>query len=279
MSLFWGKSMVVEVIAGRKTGVRMAGSGAPAVLLHCSLAHSGAWAAVMAGLADRLAMVAIDLPGHGETEFDPALDIQDQACETTIAVLERMETPAHLIGHSFGATIALRCAVERPDLVASVSMYEPVYFSLLAAGNPPAYAREMADAEAFSKHLLAGEWRQAAEAFLDRWGSHGGFRAMPEAQQKYMLKTIPMILANTPSVIEDRVGPVTLENIGQLEMPCLLMEGAHSPATIGQLNDLLETALPNVERRIFQTTGHMGPISHAPEFVRVVRSFLFGDDA
>ena len=32
-------------------------------------------------------------------------------------------------------------------------------------------------------------------------------------------------------------------------------------------------------RRVFETTGHMGPISHAPEFARVVRAFLFGDDA
>ncbi|PCJ75777.1 MAG: alpha/beta hydrolase [Rhodobacteraceae bacterium] len=271
--------MTVEIIAGRKTGVRYAGAGEPAVLLHCSLAHSGAWGGVMAGLSDRLAMVAIDLPGHGATSFDPAVDIQDQACETTIAVLERFDAPAHLIGHSFGATVALRCAVERPDLVASVSMYEPVYFSLLAAGNPAAYAREMTDAEAFGKHLLAGEWQQAAEAFLDRWGSHGGLQVMPEAQQKYMLKTIPMILENTHSVIEDRVGPVTLANIGQLTMPCLLMEGARSPDSIHLLNDLLENALLNVQRRVFQTTGHMGPLSHAPEFARVVREFLFGDDA
>ena len=271
--------MAIEVISGRQTGVRYAGEGEPAVLLHCSLAHSGAWGGVMAGLADRLAMVAIDLPGHGATEFDPALDIQDQACETTIAVLERMDGPAHLIGHSFGATVALRCAVERPDLVASVSMYEPVYISLLAVGNPAAYAREMTDSEAFSKHLLAGEWQQAAEAFLDRWGSHGGFHVMPEAQRKYMLKTIPMILENTHSVIEDRVGSVTLDNLGKLDMPCLLMEGGRSPETIKLLNDLLEAALPNVQRKVFETTGHMGPISHAPEFARVVRAFLFGDDA
>ena len=115
--------MAIEDIAGRKTGVRYAGCGEPAVLLHCSLAHSGAWGGVMAALSDRLAMVAIDLPGYGATEFDRALDIQDQACETTIAVLERLDAPAHLIGHSFGATVALRCAIERPELVASLSMY------------------------------------------------------------------------------------------------------------------------------------------------------------
>ncbi len=94
-----------------------------------------------------------------------------------------------------------------------------------------------------------------------------------------MLKTIPMILENTHSVIEDRVGSVTLDNLGKLDMPCLLMEGGRSPETIKLLNDLLEAALPNVQRKVFESTGHMGPISHAPEFARVVRAFLFGDDA
>lgn len=270
--------MAVEIISGRKTGVRYVGSGEPALLLHCNLAHSGAWRGVMAGLADCLAMVATDLPGHGKTEFDAAKDIHDQACETTLAVLERMNAPVHVIGHSFGATVAMRCAVMRPDLVASLSLYEPVYFTLLAKGNPEAYAQEMADAAPFSEYLHAGNWEKAAQAFLERWGSKGGFYAMPEPQQKYMMKTIPLISQNAHSIIEDRDGPVSLEDIGDIKVPCLLMEGGRSPESIKALNDLLEATLPNVQRRIFPTTAHMGPISHAPEFARVVSAFLFGDE-
>lgn len=271
--------MAVELIAGRKTGVRYAGTGEPALLLHCSLAHSGAWGGVMAGLVDRLSMVAIDLPGHGATEFDPSMDIQDQACEIVIAVLERMNAPAHLIGHSFGATVAMRCAITRPDLVTSLSIYEPVYFSMLAKADPEAYVREMKDSEAFGVHLLSGNWREAAKVFLDRWGGSVGFNDMPEAQQNYMVKTIPMILQNNHSVIEDRVGPVSLENVSEISMPCLLMEGAKSPETICALNNLLENKLPNVTRKVFQTAGHMGPVNHAPDVVKTIREFLFGDKA
>lgn len=271
--------MAVEVIAGRNTGIRYVGSGEPAVLLHCSLAHSGAWGAFMAGLADRLSMVAIDLPGHGASDFDPEMDIQDQACETAIEVLERLDKPAHLIGHSFGATVAMRCAIMRPDLVATLSIYEPVYISLLAKENPEAYAQEMKDSKKFAAHLFESNWREAAKDFLDRWGGSVRFNDMPEAQQNYMVKTIPMILENNYSVVEDRVGPVTLENIGEIVAPCLLMEGAKSPDTIHVLNDLLETKLPNVTREVFDTAGHMGPVNHAPDVSKVVRKFLFGDEA
>ena len=270
--------MVVEVIAGRNTGIRYVGSGAPAVLLHCSLAHSGAWGAFMACLADRLSMVAIDLPGHGATEFDPAMDIQDQACGTTIAVLERLKSPAHLIGHSFGATIALRCAIMRPELVASLSIYEPVYISLLAKANPEAYAREIKDSEPYSTDLTQGNWREAAKGFLDRWGGSVRFNDMPEVQQNYMIKTIPLILENNHSVVQDCEGRVTIESIGEILAPCLLMEGAKSPDIVGKLNDLIESKLPNVTRKVYETAGHMGPINHAPDVSKVVGNFLFGDE-
>jgi len=62
--------VTVELVKGRRIGIRSTGTGAPALLSHCSLAHSGAWGGVMAGLNDRLRMTAFDLPGHGESEFD-----------------------------------------------------------------------------------------------------------------------------------------------------------------------------------------------------------------
>lgn len=173
----------------------------------------------------------------------------------------------------------MRCAIMRPDLVATLSVYEPVYISLLAKENPEAYAQEMKDSEKFAAHLLERKWREAVKDFLDRWGGSVRFNDMPEAQQNYMVKTIPMILENNYSVVEDRVGPVTLENISEIVAPCLLMEGAKSPDTIHVLNDLLETKLPNVIREVFETAGHMGPVNHAPDVSKVVRKFLFGDEA
>ncbi|MGE4612436.1 MAG: alpha/beta fold hydrolase [Paracoccaceae bacterium] len=270
--------MAVEVIAGRRTGVRYAGIGEPAVLLHCSLAHSGAWGGVMAGLADRLSMLAVDLPGHGETEFDPASDGQTQACETTIALLERMDRPANLIGHSFGATVAMRIAITRPDLVASLSLYEPVYFSLLAEGNPEAHARERADASKFLTHLVAGDMHTAAVLFLELWGGPGGFKSMSKPQQDYILKTIPHILNNSRSVMEGHQGSVDLSKVANIKAPFLLMEGGLSPEPIRMLNDLLVATLPTVQRHVFETAAHMGPISQASDVTRVVRAFLFGDE-
>ena len=63
--------MPVLDLDGRPLSWREAGRGAPALLFHCSLAHSGALAGLMAGLGDRLAMRAPDLPGHGRSAHMP----------------------------------------------------------------------------------------------------------------------------------------------------------------------------------------------------------------
>jgi pimeloyl-ACP methyl ester carboxylesterase len=105
--------MPERLVGGRRIAWREGGSGEPALLLHCGLAHSGAWGPLMARLGDRLAMRALDLPGHGGTDWDPSRDIQDQAVEDARAMLADTG-PAHLVGHSFGGTVALRVGVEAP---------------------------------------------------------------------------------------------------------------------------------------------------------------------
>jgi lipase len=44
--------------------------------------------------------------------------------------------PVDVIGHSFGGTVALRLAVERPDLVRSLVLIEPVFVAALLADRP-----------------------------------------------------------------------------------------------------------------------------------------------
>ncbi|WP_372836823.1 alpha/beta fold hydrolase, partial [Puniceibacterium confluentis] len=51
----------------------------PALMLHPALAHSGAWTRLAGGLADRLRVVAPDMPGHGLSgDWDRRSDYHDQ---------------------------------------------------------------------------------------------------------------------------------------------------------------------------------------------------------
>lgn len=263
--------MSIEIINGRRVGITRSGEGAPMLMLHCALAHRGVLAPLMAKMPAH-AFTTFDMPGHGESEFDAAVDIQGQAVETAICLLEA-NGPSDVFGHSFGATVALKLALERPDLVRKVCLYEPVYFAVLAGANPEAYAAETRASAAFTKATLAKDWPAAARAFLARW-SIEGFDNIPSAQKTYILKTIPLIMASNASIILPESGAEVLKALAMLSAPVLLMKGAKSPKVIAQIATVLADHGPAVTLVTLPKAAHMGPITHAGGVAQVVASFL-----
>ncbi len=252
--------MAVEVINNRRVGVSRKGVGAPMLMLHCALAHRRALAPLMAALPAR-AFTAFDLPGHGESEFDAAIDIQAQAIETAVSLLEA-SGPSDVFGHSFGATVALKLALERPDLVRKLYLYEPVYFSVLANANPEAYKAEANASAAFTEASLAHDWPTAARAFLARWSAEG-FEALPPPQQANILKTIPQIMASEASIIAPESGALVMERLARFEVPTQLMTGKKSPIVISEIAEVLAAHGSSVLWKTIAHAGHMGPITHA----------------
>ncbi len=259
--------MAVEMINHRRVGVSRKGAGRPMLLLHCALAHRGALLPLLSALPAR-AFTLFDLPGHGESAFDEAVDIQAQAVETAISLLED-SGPSDVFGHSFGATVALKLALERPDLVRSLSLYEPVYFAVLATANPVAYGAEAEASLAFTKASVARDWPAAARAFLARWGAEG-FDRLPKPQQAYILQTIPLIMASEAAIIAPESGAVVLDGVAKLTVPTLLITGGKSPVVISEIAAALAAAGPQISCKTLLDAGHMGPISHAPAVAELV---------
>ncbi|NOR63902.1 MAG: alpha/beta fold hydrolase [Rhodobacteraceae bacterium] len=263
--------MVVEIVNGRRVGISRAGEGAPMLMLHCALAHRGALAPLMAQLPSR-AFTAFDLPGHGESEFDEAVDIQAQAVETAVTLLEA-SGPSDVFGHSFGATVALKLALERPDLVRRLCLYEPVYFAVLAQANPKAYAAEAKASSAFTEASLANNWPTAARAFLARWGGEA-FDALPLPSQAYILKTIPLIMASEASIIAPEKGANMLALMAGLCVPMLLMAGGSSPVVISEIATALAENGTGITQMQLQHAAHMGPISHPKDVAEIIAGFI-----
>jgi pimeloyl-ACP methyl ester carboxylesterase len=94
------------------------GDGEPLVLLHPGLADSRAFEEHLPALAERFRVFRPDRRGHGRTADVDGPITYDLMAEETIAFLERVVGgPAHLLGHSDGAPVALLAALARPDLV------------------------------------------------------------------------------------------------------------------------------------------------------------------
>ncbi len=248
------------------------GQGAePALLLHCSLAHSGAWDGVARALSDRLTLTAPDLVGHGRgPDRDPSRDIHDQATEA--AALHLPERPCHLIGHSFGATVALRLALDHPERVASLTLIEPVLFAA-AADHPAARAHDDAIA-GLGPLIEAGDREGATRLFLSLWGGGAPLDAIPEAQRRYMIDRIWVVPASTPSLHHDSAR--LLSRLGKLTCPVLLIEGGESMPVISAIQTALGAAIPGHRRVVIGGAGHMAPLTHPGPVVSAVRDLLDG---
>lgn len=250
--------MPVVRVGAHDLAWREAGQGAPALLLHCSLAHSGAFAGLMARLEDRLAMRAMDLPGHGGTGLEPGVNGQDQAVADALGLL-RDRAPAHLVGHSFGGTVALRLALEAPALAASLTLIEPVQFSLLAEADPAAFAAETAFQATYMAAAADGDWALAARRFLRRWGDGpAGADPVPSA---YAVARMPLVAGEGQTVADPAHARVHVADLARLACPLLLVQGTDSPPVAGAILDVIATAVPHARRLAVAGAGHMVPIT------------------
>ncbi len=243
-----------------------------ALAIHCSLSHSGALAAVSHALDDLLTITAFDLPGHGQSAaWDGPGEIQ---AESTAIAADLLDGPADIIGHSFGATVALRLAVEHPHLVRSLILYEPVFFAVALADRPELRAAHEAEMADYSAGIARGDMAAAARAFLSVWGGGEAWETLPETLRARMAAQLPLIEAAAPALYGDAGGMLASGALTRVTAPALLMEGARSPATIGAINDGLAARLPDTARVRIKGAGHMGPVTHAGPVAAEIRAFL-----
>jgi pimeloyl-ACP methyl ester carboxylesterase len=103
------------------------GSGPPLVLIHGLGSARTVWTLVTPSLARRFDVVAVDLPGHGKTPWQPGTAMDPRALADSVRVtLDALAIPrAHLVGNSLGGWTALELAAAHPERVASVTALAP----------------------------------------------------------------------------------------------------------------------------------------------------------
>ena len=100
------------------------GSGEPVVLIHGLYSSARMnWEApgIFALLAKDHDVIALDLPGHGESDKpNDAAAYGDQMVEDVALLMDHLHVAkAHIVGYSLGGLIALKFIVEHPDRVLS----------------------------------------------------------------------------------------------------------------------------------------------------------------
>ena len=256
----------------------------PLILVHGGRDHARSWDFVAARLLDRYAVYALDLRGHGDSEWAIGGQYSASAYVADLArlvdVLDR--GPVTLIAHSLGGRVALDYAAAHPDLVTrlvAIEGFGRVGSDLPAVERLQVYIKGVRDLE--SRALRSYETLQAAE---DR---------MQEANRRLTPEMVQHLTRHAVRRREDgsyiwkfdnyvRLAPVpewspaeTRQLWAQIKAPTLHIGGSDSwGKRFPDGREHLTQSVPNSQIVIVQGAGHWVHHDQLDEFVRLTRDFL-----
>jgi pimeloyl-ACP methyl ester carboxylesterase len=252
-----------------------AGTGPGVVCTHASASTSGQWRALMEQLAPKFRVLAPDSYGSGkspEWPSDRVISLRDEV-KLIEPVLARAGSPLALVGHSYGAAIALMAALANPGRVRALALYEPTLFALVDAEAPrPNQAEGIRNAIADASIALdAGNQDAAAERFIDYWMGTGSWQKTPDRRKAPIAASVKNVRRWGHALFTE---PTPLATFRSLNIPVLYMVGTRSTSSALGVAQLLAYELPRVELVEFGELGHMGPITHPALVNDAIARFL-----
>lgn len=239
------------------------------LLLHSGGLTSRQWRRLGELLAPRHRVLAPDLLGYGAERWPAGTPFHFR--DDLAMLVELLDEPTHVVGHSYGGLLAVQLALERPAAVRSIAVFEPVTFGIL---------EESGDAEARTALDQLGEYRSEApelwlEDFVDWWQGAGAWRALPAATRQAFTDVSWKLSQEVGSLIADRTGRARYATIAA---PTLILAGQRTHPTELHTVHQLAQVLPRATLRVFPQMGHMGPITHAEQVNAAIAAFIASVD-
>ena len=250
---------------------RRSGHGIPVVFVHGSLDDHRTWERCLAHLPLDVPAVAYDRRGHTRSTAPDRQGVIGEDVADLVAVLADVGVPAVVVGHSYGATVALLAALEHLEHVAAVVAYEPPIFGVLR--GRPEYADLIAGVTASmaaAAELIAGGQAEAGVQLFVEEVAFG-----PGAWERvFTADTRAVMVANAGTWLDQYRDPQRLalapDRLGTARCPVAITSGTNSLPAFGASLDLALAAVPTVERRTIVGAAHAAPHTHPGELVDLV---------
>jgi pimeloyl-ACP methyl ester carboxylesterase len=250
------------------------------IALHCSGSGARQWRHLQEALGTPYELLAPEYygcKGVGPWTGTHAFTLADEAARL-ISIIDTADRKVHLIGHSYGGGVALHMALMRPDRIASLTLYEPSAFHLLKdidSGGAKALAEIVAIACEVASGVMTGDYRGAAEVFVDYWSGDGAWDALRPELKSDLTRWMPKAPLDFAALIGERTEPGAY---ACLRFPVLIIRGGYAPGPTRLIADALLTLLPSARLAEIAGAGHMGPLTHTAEVNAMIIEHLTGVD-
>ena len=249
------------------------GKGPTIIIGHCSCASHKEWLPLIKELEPNWRVLAPDFIGYGQSETWPGDKIfsGDADLGVLLNLAKKTKRPLHLVGHSYGAALALAAARELGPKVQSLVLVEPVAFNLLRVEHRPEWAEVERLGMAVLTAVADGDDRDAAAAFMRYCLGRFRWWLSPERFKAAITATMPKVALEFTIAID---APTRLHDYSSVTAPTLLIVGSKTREPARAVVDMLGATLPNATVKVLRGAGHMSPFTHPSELNRLIIDYL-----
>ncbi|WP_431656331.1 alpha/beta fold hydrolase [Pantanalinema rosaneae] len=238
----------------------------PIVFVHGMACSANIWETQMAYTAQTRSAIAIDLRGHGDSTPPADNDYSPAACATDLfAVLAALELEQIvLVGHSFGACVALAAAAAKPQAIAQLVLVDPPVDCTQLP--PEVYEEQLAP---YERALATDNWRSAIETSF-RQALTGGTPATYESILDRLSATPKAALIGTSHGL---FGFKALDALDRY----LAAPGAKAHAILAPSNNMpfsLHILRPALTTTTLPATGHWLMLDAPEAFASALNAYL-----
>lgn len=254
------------------------GTGPTLVLVPGSCSTGAAWRPVMSAWNGRFRCVTTSLLGYGGTAERRSTGDASIAYEAEMleAVIGKTGSRVHLVGHSFGALVALAVTLRKRVPLASLVIVEaPAAEMLQGCGEVEHYRafRQMTDAYFAS---FAGGNVEAIAGMIDFYGGAGTFASWPPRVRGYAVETTPVNILDWASAFGFSLSPAVLAAV---DVPVFVARGGASHPAVQRANELLGECINGAALATIDGAAHFMIATHASELAQLIAEHVHRAEA
>lgn len=223
------------------------GAGAPVILLHGGLGHSGNWGyQVPALVKSGYRAVLIDSRGHGRSTRDGRPFSYELMASDVLAVMEALQLQkAALVGWSDGACTALILAAKAPSRIAGVFFF--------ACNMDPSGVKAMEASPTLNRCF-----NRHGKDYARLSATPGHFKAFVE-DVSLMQRTQPNYSA---------------QDLAQIRVPVLVVQSERDEFIKPEHAAYLAEAIPNAKLLVLKRVSHFAPLQRPEQFNAAMLAFV-----
>ena len=249
-----------------------AGHGAPVILIHGLASSIYSWADVMGPLAEQFDVIALDLPGFGESTKPPNLAF----AALPKALLQLMDglglARASLVGNSLGGAIALLVAEQSPARVDRVVVLDSAGFGMKTSERP--FMIRVIGSPLAGTFADRVPVKRLLTEFTLRHLIHDHAQVSEERINEYVTPFLPPgALRSAQSLLASPVDEQFAARLSGIAAPTLVLWGRYDPWLPESHADRFVAAIKG-SRKVVLETGHMPQEELPKDGARLIKEHL-----